>query len=82
MIDKDKAEKKRLERTKELAKEVKDGTYVDHRTNTRESWFPNRGVIKKDKQVMGRLYNIKGEKSDEEVNEECDRVKLVLSLLR
>lgn len=54
--DKERIARERAERTKELASEVKAGTYVDHRADMQESWYPKRGTIKKDKKEMARIY--------------------------
>jgi hypothetical protein len=40
----------------ELARSVKDGSFVDTRANMLESWFPIRPKIKKDQAAITRLY--------------------------
>ena len=50
------AELKRKERAKELALEVKNGTYQPAAFNKEASWFPDRGVIKKDSKAIEQLY--------------------------
>lgn len=53
------AEKRRLERAKELAKEIKEGTYQAASFDKEESFFPQRKIIKKDEKEMARIYGKK-----------------------
>lgn len=75
------------ERTKEIAEEIKDGTYVDRRTDTRESWFPNRGIIKKDQEAISKLYghtvrnnNLKETKDDTDSKKDSSDTSNVYSI--
>jgi len=60
---KEKIERERLERTQELANDLKNGVYIQPRINLQESWFPNRGIIKKDKKAMRKLKEVGDGKS-------------------
>lgn len=48
-------EKRRLERAKEMAKELKEGTYFPPSFDTAASWWPKREIIKKD---LTKLYGV------------------------
>lgn len=56
---KEKIKRDRAERTRELAAEVKAGTYIQPATNVWQSWFPDRGIIKKDPNAMEILHKPK-----------------------
>ena len=51
-----KIKRDRDRRNKELAQSVKNGEYIPAGINLQESWFPNRGKIKKDKEAVRKLY--------------------------
>jgi len=53
------AEQRRLARAKELAKELKNGTYQPASFDKQESFFPQRPIIKKDKKDIARIYEVK-----------------------
>ena len=52
----EKIKREREERNREIAADVKSGEYVDTRMNKQESWFPKRGIAKKDKKLIQKLY--------------------------
>jgi hypothetical protein len=49
-------EKARLKRAQEIADKVKSGTYIPAAFDAAESFFPQRPIIKKDKNEMKRIY--------------------------
>lgn len=42
----------RLQRSQEIASEVKNGSYQQPAFSKEESWFPQRKVIKRDKNLL------------------------------
>lgn len=51
--------KKQLERSQEIAREVKDGLYQPAAFNKEESWWPQRPLIEKDPEAIKKLYEHK-----------------------
>ena len=57
------AKKKREQRNREIADDVKNGNYTPPRVNLQESWYPIRGKIKKDPKAVALLHGV----DDEEI---------------
>jgi len=53
---KQKAEEKRKERNKEIAEDLRNGTFIEPPINREMSWFPPRPIIQKDKRLVNQLH--------------------------
>jgi hypothetical protein len=55
----DEIKRDRLIRSKEIAEEVKQGTYVGATFDKSASWFPKRPIIVKDPNALEFLFSVK-----------------------
>lgn len=52
---KERAEKNRMKRNQEIAREVQSGEFMPAPINREMSWFPPRPIIKKDLRAVNQL---------------------------
>lgn len=55
-MEDDKIKKNRMENNKRLSEIVKTGGHLESFFDSHTSWFPPRPTIKKDKELVDRLY--------------------------
>lgn len=51
-----KAESQRREKNQEIVRKLKRGDYIPPKVNMKEIWYPIRPKIKKDAELIKRLY--------------------------
>ena len=71
--EKTKEKEERERRNKDLVRRMKKGENLTA-YNTQDTWFPNRPLIKKDKELIKKLYNeeTKGKIALKKVEDEND----------
>lgn len=58
---KEKVLRDRIERTKEIARQVREGTYIKPQIDILDSWFPPRQTIKKDPNALTFIFGAEQE---------------------